>query len=212
MTHRSKLATIHDREGRLIRITPEFSRIFSVSPETIKNARPPYPWWPEESVDVLLRAFEFVLSEEGSRFQDVEFTTAMRTANQTERPFVVSFERLADGSTALYLTPAHFGQAIEELTAKANELFELDRLESDEIQAPEEILRIDKLSQREQTVLDLFVHGKRVAEVSEALHISVHTARNHRKSIFSKLGVRSQVELMSRIADSSHSPTPWAPS
>lgn len=208
MTHRSKLATIHDREGRLIRVTPEFSEVFAISLETLEDDRPPYPWWPAESVDVLLQAFEFALSERGTGFQNIEFTTAMQTANQTERPFVASFERLSDGCTALYLTPANFGRAIEELIAKASELVELGRLKTDQACVSREILRINTLSQREQTVLGMFVHGKRVAEVSEALHISVHTARNHRKSIFSKLGVRSQVELMSKIGDSYGSPAP----
>jgi DNA-binding CsgD family transcriptional regulator len=38
-------------------------------------------------------------------------------------------------------------------------------------------------------------------EISRRIGCSKHTARNHLKHIFRKMGVRSQVELLSRIAE-----------
>ena len=38
-----------------------------------------------------------------------------------------------------------------------------------------------------------------VTGVANTLHISLHTVRNHLKSIFRKLGVHSQVELVTKL-------------
>lgn len=55
------------------------------------------------------------------------------------------------------------------------------------------------LSPREREVLLSLVSGNRVAAIASQLFISAHTVRNHLKSIFAKLGVRSQVELLERF-------------
>ncbi|MBH24024.1 MAG: hypothetical protein CMH57_06165 [Myxococcales bacterium] len=57
----------------------------------------------------------------------------------------------------------------------------------------------DELSSREKEVMQEFIAGNQVAEVAENLYISPHTVRNHLKSIFRKLGVRSQAELLSKV-------------
>jgi DNA-binding NarL/FixJ family response regulator len=54
------------------------------------------------------------------------------------------------------------------------------------------------LSEREREVLDLIVDGMRVAQVGKTLFISRHTVRSHLKSIFGKLDVHSQAELLSK--------------
>lgn len=59
--------------------------------------------------------------------------------------------------------------------------------------------RFKPLSSREFQLLELLIKGYRVAKVSEVLHISAHTARNHLKSIFNKLGVHSQQELIELV-------------
>jgi len=50
-------------------------------------------------------------------------------------------------------------------------------------------------------VLERLAHGGRVATVAKALFISRHTVRNHLRSIFSKLGVHSQPELLEHVRD-----------
>jgi DNA-binding NarL/FixJ family response regulator len=52
------------------------------------------------------------------------------------------------------------------------------------------------LTRREREVLEAFVRLRRIPDVAESLFISKHTVRNHLKSIYSKLGVHSQPELM----------------
>jgi DNA-binding NarL/FixJ family response regulator len=55
------------------------------------------------------------------------------------------------------------------------------------------------LSVREREILDAMGRGQRVAAIARALSISPHTVRNHLKSIFRKLEVHSQVELLGRL-------------
>jgi PAS domain S-box-containing protein len=56
-----------------------------------------------------------------------------------------------------------------------------------------------ELSPREREVLALIMVGDRVPAIAKSLHISPHTVRNHLKSMFRKLGVGSQAELIERI-------------
>jgi PAS domain S-box-containing protein len=55
------------------------------------------------------------------------------------------------------------------------------------------------LSKREREVLMPLVSGDRVPAIAEQLHISPHTVRNHLKSIYRKLGVESQSDLIKRV-------------
>ncbi len=55
------------------------------------------------------------------------------------------------------------------------------------------------LSERERQVAELLVGGQRVAGVADQLQLSRHTVRNHLKSIFAKLQVHSQAELVARV-------------
>ena len=52
------------------------------------------------------------------------------------------------------------------------------------------------LSPRERQILDLLLSNRRVPQIAKTLRISPHTARNHLKSIYQKLGVHSQHELI----------------
>jgi PAS domain S-box-containing protein len=52
------------------------------------------------------------------------------------------------------------------------------------------------LTCREVEVLSILVGGDRVPAIAERLHISPNTVRNHLKSMYRKLGVGSQTELM----------------
>lgn len=60
-----------------------------------------------------------------------------------------------------------------------------------------------ELSAREWDVLMGLLDHKRVPELARTLHISPHTVRNHLKSIFGKLGVHSQSELLEKVVDRS---------
>ena len=57
------------------------------------------------------------------------------------------------------------------------------------------------LSEREKEVLAQLVSGDRVPDIAAALHISQNTVRNHLKSIFRKVGVGGQGELIQKVRD-----------
>ena len=62
---------------------------------------------------------------------------------------------------------------------------------------------IDLLSKRERDVVTHLLQGHRVVSIAELLEVSEHTVRNHLKSIFRKLNVHSQAELVDRLHSAS---------
>ena len=63
------------------------------------------------------------------------------------------------------------------------------------------------LRPREQEVVRLLLQHLRVPAIARRLGISQQTVRNHLKSVFRRTGVRSQQELLDRIALASASPS-----
>ena len=53
-----------------------------------------------------------------------------------------------------------------------------------------------ELTERETEVLVLLARARTVGEISDELHLSPHTVRNHVKQILSKLGARNQLEAV----------------
>jgi DNA-binding CsgD family transcriptional regulator len=57
----------------------------------------------------------------------------------------------------------------------------------------------DTLSPREQMVVQLILRGHSAHSIARSLEIAEGTVKNHRKSIYAKLGISSQQELFSRF-------------
>jgi DNA-binding NarL/FixJ family response regulator len=57
------------------------------------------------------------------------------------------------------------------------------------------------LTAREREIIHGLVSHRRLARVADVLGISVHTARNHLKSVFRKLNLHSQDELLDLLED-----------
>lgn len=64
---------------------------------------------------------------------------------------------------------------------------------------------LSRLSPRERDVLEHLLDGHRVSTISQRLGVSEHTVRNHLKSMFRKLGVHSQPELIDFARDGTRS-------
>lgn len=64
---------------------------------------------------------------------------------------------------------------------------------------PERAAALRQLSAREREVLRLLLANRRVPQIATRLFISQHTVRTHLKSIFRKLDVHSQSELIERL-------------
>jgi DNA-binding CsgD family transcriptional regulator len=67
---------------------------------------------------------------------------------------------------------------------------------------PEACAELDSLSSRESEVAQLLLEGDRVSSIARGLFISRHTVRNHLQSIYRKLGVGSQAELIEKLKGS----------
>ena len=66
-------------------------------------------------------------------------------------------------------------------------------------QLPHDHPELAQVSPREREILTELVAGLRVPAIASKLFISPHTVRNHLKSIFRKLSVSSQAELIERV-------------
>jgi DNA-binding NarL/FixJ family response regulator len=55
------------------------------------------------------------------------------------------------------------------------------------------------LSQREKQIVAALAAGKDPKTIAQSLEISVHTVRSHLKTIYRKVGVRTQLELVTRV-------------
>jgi len=64
---------------------------------------------------------------------------------------------------------------------------------------PEACPELDSLSPRESEVAWMLTKGDRVSSIARALFVSPHTVRNHLQSIYRKLGVSSQAELIEKL-------------
>ena len=91
----------------------------------------------------------------------------------------------ADASTGLMNT-----QEVPSVTTHDDESDPVEMLSADEASG---------LSRREKELLRAIVVGKKPRELAHMFFISVHTARNHVKAIYRKLGVHSQGELIAKV-------------
>ena len=57
------------------------------------------------------------------------------------------------------------------------------------------------LTRRQLEIVRLLLANGRVRTIAEDLHVSPHTVRNHLKSIYDKLGVHSQVDLIRKLTE-----------
>lgn len=67
-----------------------------------------------------------------------------------------------------------------------------------EVRGP--ILGLGSLTAREREAFELLVSGLRVSSIARSLYLSENTVRSQVSAVFRKLGVRSQSELMERVA------------
>jgi DNA-binding CsgD family transcriptional regulator len=66
--------------------------------------------------------------------------------------------------------------------------------------------RLGKLTSREWAVLTRLLDGQRIPAIAASLYVSQSTVRNHLSSIYAKLGVHSQVDLIRLLRRGTSSP------
>ncbi len=62
--------------------------------------------------------------------------------------------------------------------------------------SPPASLDLSRLSPREREIVQRLLAGDRVPRIADSLYLARSTARNHLSSVFGKLGVNSQQQLI----------------
>lgn len=161
---------------------------------------PPFKWWLGLEPETELRVFRLLLSEAAAPFEHMTLRTILRVPRSGDRIEVVlgRFEKLQNGHTRFTVLPT--GRSAEE---EIRDLFRRDlkslRREDEHFCGASSDPCVHDLTKRERTVVEMLLRGSTSQDIATALHLSVHTVRNHRRNIFRKLRVSSQVELMVRF-------------
>lgn len=111
---------------------------------------------------------------------------------------LVSAVRVALAESAVPPDTRDYRAAIERIT---NVLVELGVVAAGAKAAEprRDVPELSQLSAREWEVVRALLSHERVPQIAKRLHISPSTVRNHLKSIYGKLGVHSQQELIGRL-------------
>jgi DNA-binding CsgD family transcriptional regulator len=219
----SNAALIFDADARLIYASAAFGELVGVDPSSLIGSKHPFPWCnPDGShqcrdrIQLLAgcKARELGIESLSWRLSR-HCGDCLRAAlgpEKTERAFR---NELRDAMCFAVCDAAMMGKIREvlspdvatprrELEAALRRIaLEVERLGLSVMLpvrphgATYEDLRL--LSPRELEVLHPFMEGRRVASIARMLSISPHTVRNHLQSIFGKLGVRSQEELIEKL-------------
>ena len=64
---------------------------------------------------------------------------------------------------------------------------------------------LEDLTDRQREILTRLLDGDRVTTISRGMHLSASTIRNHLSTLYRKVGVHSQAELIERLHASTHS-------
>jgi PAS domain S-box-containing protein len=211
-----------DGTGRHVYSNPAFHRLLALQPGRLQGRRPPFPYWSPESVEALRTEVKAHLESSPDRPANGHLPAVFRTGGGRRIPVSLTFEDLrdADGCVRFHVTLVQCDRnaaqdlewASKSLRARVGQLegalrgvaLQLARAGVD----PPLLRRYGRiegndgfrsLSPREVEILDQLSDGQRVPVVAARLQISEHTVRAHLKSIFRKLGVTSQAELLDKL-------------
>jgi DNA-binding NarL/FixJ family response regulator len=216
---KSVLALAMDSKGRLLYMSPAFAELVGVDCSEYIGERRPFPWCiPGETEQCRDRCL--FLSSQQARdlgIREVSWKVSdsvgkcLKVSVDTEA--LLSFER--EFSQARCLAVANSAELesrennpsipMDELAVNLRRIaLELDQLGMSAgllslPLSPDMQPQLRALSSREWEVLRPLMKGRRVQRIAKSLCISPHTVRSHLRSIFEKLGVHSQAELIEKL-------------
>jgi PAS domain S-box-containing protein len=213
--------TVLDSDQHLIYSNLAFSELVGYESQQFIGERYPFPWCINGDAKEFEKRFRFLESQQARRLGIDVFAWGLRHGSGEYRPVWVHRQRIIDRRRVKRGNAIHF----IDRTAKTR-IHEISFLEDrarlkmleaslqkvtlalEELcgsNGPAPMLRPDlwpelgTLSPREQEILELLLEGRRVPKIARRLHISPHTVRNHLQSIFRKVGVGSQAELIDTL-------------
>ena len=213
-----------DLGGRLIYCNPAFCRLTGFKREAVLGTTPPFPWWSPLMTSLPRSVLQCATLKLGERVREagvVTFPDILHPREGEAFATEVTARRLVSKSgvelglvfCTVALRPAVAGRGGSEERAErtqrlglalrrtAPELEEVAELD-DTFGAPSDgaaMAQDRRLTPREAEVAQRLLQADRVAAIARDFFISPHTVRNHVKSIYRKLGVRSQLELLQRF-------------
>lgn len=118
-------------------------------------------------------------------------------------PIVLSMRPLADGQTSGIALFRSFDR--EDFNARESRIAHILLSEvtwlHEEVTPGEDSPKLQNLSPRLNTVLNLLTHGQPRKEIATQLEISIHTVNEYVKELYARFDVHSQSELIRRFID-----------
>ncbi len=199
---------VFDAEGRLRLATRSFEELTGVPCAALIGSLPPFPWWgdPERN----LQQLRFLLSDESHRLGVQTLAGHVLRPDGSRVPALGQYEQVRIGEhlvfhLSTYAADPEPSRGPEQLRILETALRRISSaLEDVGLGAGAALRRLGQgldlrsLTAREREVLESLLRGRRAREIAAELGLSPHTARNHVRAIYAKLGVHSQLELLSR--------------
>ncbi len=217
--HSPEGVVARDHTDRLLYTNPAFSELVGLDAEESLGQVDPFPWSIEGGSAACEERSRFLESEQARKLGIGLFAWSVRHASGEHRPVWLSHRKLISkggaklGDVFIYIdrAPTWSGRdsgvatRLEELEASVQRI----ALAIEQLGVPVGMrpavrplgpgAEFDTLSPREGEVLERLLDGHRVSYIARMLHISPHTVRNHLQSVFRKLGVGSQAELIEKL-------------
>ena len=194
----------YDRAGRRIYSSPAFDELVGYDGAEFQGKRPPFPYWGGDLASLEANLKE-MLSGEAERRGVRAVAATLRHRSGHSIPVLMTSFTVHGGpeqplAHVFFATRVDLGERVprEALQGPDIGLPDLEAFLAP-IAAREAKLDLSKLSPRERAVLDCLRTGAASPDIGRELGISVHTARNHIKAIYGKLGVHSAKVLIARL-------------
>ena len=202
-------AVVMNGEGQLLDISDAFSKLVGHDREDALGLHHPFPWCPAGEASRCRKILKCI-SSEGVAEGKVT-SVSWRCAETLEESMagsgpiclaVLEPEVLEDASAESAgndVMASNLESAMRLIGVELARLGESSHALSRPVsQSTREDLEL--LSARERDILTPFLKGRRVPSIAKLLFISPHTVRNHLQSIYRKVGVRSQSELIDKLS------------
>ena len=219
----STAALVFDADGRLIHVGEAFAKLVGVDTGSLVGTTHPFPWCKADAAHVCRDRIELLAGTEARKLGIESLSWRLSRhcgeclrdrygAESVERAFEnelrdamcfavcdeATMQKIREGFSSDAATPRRDLEAALRRIALEVERLGISVVLPVRPQAADAAaLRL--LSPRELEVLRPLMEGRRVASIARMLSISPHTVRGHLQSIYGKLGVRSQEELIQKL-------------
>ena len=211
-----------DLEDRLVYANRAFSEIVGLDSQEFIGQHYPFPWCIEGEAEVCEERFRFLESKKARKLGIEVFAWQVRHVSGRCVPVWMSRKLLLERQGGKLGHAIFFNDRSEtpekrearplQAVTPVDDLTGLLRriaLGLEKLGVPSGLLptpyhlaiwpEFNTLSPREREVLLRLLEGSRVPTIARTLHISPHTVRNHLQSVFRKVGVGSQAELIEKL-------------